>query len=328
MRVLLTALILLLAGVQNSLAHDSRPLFIELNEAGARVVELKSTAPAAVGTTNAPRVKLAPPCAELRRESADPRRQSAFYDCNIADAAILIAWPQYNPSISTLVRVTFANGETRTAILDPSQDEWRARAPEGFEGVAKSYFKIGVKHIVRGVDHLLFLAGLMIISGTARQMLVTVTGFTIAHSATLALVALGLLRVSVPATEAVIALSIVFLATEIARGDKTTLAWRRPDLVACAFGLVHGAGFAAALGEIGLPKTERLAALLFFNFGVEAGGVAIIAALSAAMFGLGCVSAPAHALCRLNLVPRLAGYALGITSAYWFIERIAVLFAA
>lgn len=328
MRILFAAIVLLAAFVAPARAHDSRPLFIELTEIGDGVLQLKSTAPSAVDIANAPEVTLAEPCAETRREGADPRRQMALYNCALAGAAVEIAWPAFNPSISTLVRVTYLNGEARTAILDPSQNEWRAPAPENFEGVAKSYFVIGVQHILGGVDHLLFVAGLLMIAGTPRRMLFTVTGFTIAHSVTLALVALGVLRVSIPATEAVIALSIVFLATEIARGDRTTLAWRRPVIVASAFGLVHGAGFAAALGEIGLPKVETLAALLFFNVGVEAGQIGVIAAIFALLFAAR--SAGIQRLPEIGGWPamRIASYALGIVSAYWFIERLAALFAA
>ncbi len=306
-------------------AHDSRPLFVEITETAKGEIELRSTAPGAVEAQNAPVVTLAPPCVESHRAGGDPRRSHAAYNCAIEDATIKISWPTYNPSLSTLVRITFANGETRTAILDPSQNEWRAPPPDDFQGVAKSYFIIGGEHILGGIDHLLFLAGLLIIAGGLRRTLITVTGFTVAHSLTLALVALGLLRVSIPATEAVIALSIVFLATEIARGDRSTIAWRRPAIVACAFGLVHGAGFAAALGEIGLPKSETLAALLFFNLGVEAGQIAIVATAFAAI-----LAARQAALLRApvggNLV-RLCGYALGIISAYWFVERLAALFS-
>jgi hypothetical protein len=327
LRFLLIVSILFFSGAHAALAHDSRPLFIELTEVGGDV-ELKYTAPTAVGIENAPAVRLETPCAETRRTGPDPRRQSALYDCDLADAMISIDWPSYNPSISTLIRITFASGETKTAILEPAQTLWRAPSPENFAGVATSYFRIGVEHIAGGIDHLFFLAGLLIIAGTARRTLVTVTGFTLAHSLTLALVALGLLRVSVPATEAVIALSIVFLATEVARGDRTTLAWRRPALVASAFGLVHGAGFAAALGEIGLPKTETIAALLFFNIGVEAGQIAIMAIVLAAMFAIGRLAPPAHAIAKLGLVSRAGGYALGVISAYWFIDRVAALFSA
>ena len=307
-----------------ALAHDSRPLFIELTELGGRAIDLKSTAPAAIDRENAPRVTLLEPCTEQRREAADPLRQHALFHCALEEATVAIEWPAYNPSISALVRVSYANGETRTAILEPSQNQWRAPAPDSFEGVARSYFLLGGKHILGGVDHLLFLGGLLLISGTLRRIMITITGFTLAHSVTLALVALGLVRVSIPATEAVIALSIVFLAVEIARGDKTTLAWRRPSLVASAFGLVHGAGFAAALGEIGLPKTETIAALLFFNVGVEAGQIAIIAALLLALSAARPFLSLPFAGARRE---RVAGYGLGIISAYWFIERLAAILA-
>ena len=308
-------------------AHDSRPLFIELTETADGGIDLRTTAPTAVDRENAPRVTLKAPCVETRRAAPDPRRQRALFDCAISDAAIEIDWPAFNPSISTLIRATYANGQTKTAILEPSETEWRAPAPDDFEGVARSYFRIGVGHIVGGVDHLLFLAGLLLIARTARRTLVTVTGFTLAHSLTLALVALNLVRVSAPATEAVIALSVVFLAVEIARGDRSTIAWRRPILVAAAFGLVHGAGFAAALGEIGLPKTETVAALLFFNVGVEAGQIAIIAGAFFAVAALRRLPALSQRGAAPASLHRVAGYALGIVSAYWFIERVGVLFA-
>lgn len=319
-------LVSLLSCALPAAAHDSRPLYIEITELDGDRIDLRSIAPGAVDRDNAPLVTLAAPCVQQVREAADPRRQRALYACRVKDAAIAIEWPAFNPSISALVRVVYRNGETKTAILDPSQKEWRAPPPESVAGVSRTYFRIGVGHILGGIDHLLFLAGLLIVSGTLRRTLVTVTGFTIAHSLTLALVALGLVRVSVPATEAAIALSIVFLATEIARGDRTTLAWRRPLLVASAFGLVHGAGFAAALGEIGLPKTETIAALLFFNVGVEAGQIAIIAAAFAGAFVVRRFPFPSIGG-REGRFRIAAGYGLGVISAYWFIERVAALFA-
>ncbi len=326
MRAIATLIILAITALATAArAHDSRPLFIELSALPDGRVSLKSTAPAAVGAEGAPLVTLGGPCREISRSAADPRRQRALYECALGAAEIRIDWPTFNPSISALVRVDYGSGETRTEILDPAQTSWRAPAPETLAGVSKSYFRIGVDHIIGGIDHLLFLAGLLIIAGSLKRTVITATGFTIAHSLTLALVALGFMRISVPAVEAVIALSIVFLATEIARGDRTTLAWRRPALVASAFGLAHGAGFAAALGEIGLPKGETLAALFFFNVGVEAGQVAIIAAVFVALFALRRASAEARALTNLSLATRAAGYALGVVSAYWFVERAAAL---
>jgi hydrogenase/urease accessory protein HupE len=311
-------------------AHESRPLFVEITESGGGAVTLRAVAPASVDGANFPAVTISEPCAVITERRRASRTLEADYRCKtLSGAALTIDWPAFNPSVTTLVRATFARGETRTAILPPDQPKWALPEPASFSGVAKSYFVIGVEHIVFGIDHLLFLAGLLFISGTFRRAIVTATGFTIVHSVTLALVALDVLRVSVPAVEAVIALSIVFLAAEIARGDRTTIAWRRPALVASAFGLVHGAGFAAALSEIGLPATEKTAALFFFNLGVEAGQLAII--LTA--FG---VLAVARALTRRGFadwnrqppLQRAAGYALGVISAFWFVERTAAIVAA
>ena len=232
--------------------------------------------------------------------------------------------------MTTLIRATFENGEARTAVLTPEETMWMVPAPASFGGVARSYFVIGVEHILFGLDHLLFLAGLLVIAGNFRRAIVTATGFTIAHSLTLALVALDVIAVPVAAVEATIALSIVFLAAEIARGNRGTLAWRRPALIASAFGLVHGAGFAAALSEIGLPATEKTAALLFFNLGVEAGQVAIILLVFGAL----------AAVRRLPVLPRIEeigggrgasrilAYALGAVAAFWFVERTAGIFFA
>ncbi len=213
----------------------------------------------------------------------------------------------------------------RTAILKPDETSWVLPEPQSFAGVARSYFIIGVEHIAFGVDHLLFLAGLLFIAGTFHRAIVTATGFTLAHSLTLALVALDVIRVSVPAVEAVIALSIVFLAAEIARGDRTTIAWRHPAFVASAFGLIHGAGFAAALSEIGLPAGEKVSALLFFNLGVEAGQIAIILGVFGA---LAAASRYLQAPARGAAFARPLGYALGVVAAFWFIERTASIFAA
>lgn len=327
MRIFIALSLLSLAATGKVAAHESRPLFVEMKEVSGSRIEIDWTAPGTVDLSNAPRLALAAPCVERAVLGEDMRSGKMIYDCAISDAVLQIEWPVFNPSISTLIRMSYANGETRSAILDPSETEWRAPAPENFTGVSQSYFTLGVSHIFGGVDHLLFLAGLLIIAGTPRRVLVTVTGFTLAHSLTLALVALGLLRVSVPATEAVIALSIVFLATEIARGDKTTLTWRRPVLVASAFGLAHGAGFAAALGEIGLPQTEKIAALLFFNLGVEAGQIgAIFAAFAAFSLARRAVSAAALTP-DMKKVERIAAYALGILAGFWFMERLAALAA-
>lgn len=328
---ILTLFLVLFAGGR-AFAHEARPLTIVVEQTGDTLFLLSWRTPASVDPGNAPSLTLSPPCVERTRSRGnDPYGGRALYQCpgGIQGTQISIAYPVYNPSLSSLVRVLWRSGAVSTQALGPETLQWRAPAPETFSGVAESYFQLGVKHILTGFDHMLFLAGLLILAGSFRRVLFTVTGFTIAHSFTLALVALDLVRVSVPAIEAAIALSIVFVAAEIARGDRSTLAWRRPILVASTFGLLHGAGFAAVLGEIGLPQMEKPAALFFFNVGVEAGQVMIIVAallwfrliIQARSLVNGGVRIPLPVSS-----PRLAGYALGIISAYWFIQRLGGLF--
>jgi hypothetical protein len=174
---------------------------------------------------------------------------------------------------------------------------------------------------------LLFLGLLAMIAGAPRRIFIAATGFTIAHSITLALTALDVLVVSVPAVEAVIALSIVFLAAEIARGERATLAWRRPALVASLFGLAHGAGFASALGEIGLPQTSRIPALFYFNVGVEAGQIALLAAGVAALALARRLARPIHEAMTGGPARRLIAYGVGALASFWTIERAASAFA-
>ena len=308
----------------NALAHDSRPLFVEINALDENRVRIQWRAPPTVSPENFPSVALDTPCT-LETTTATAARQSGFsvYTCadNLSGAHLSISYPYYNPSLATLVRVKFANGELHTKSLSPETKTYTLPEPENFSSVASSYFVIGIEHIVYGYDHLLFLAGLLYIARTPRRVLITVTGFTIAHSVTIFLTALNLIRVSVPAVETVIALSIVFLAAEIARNNRDTLTWRHPVLVASAFGLVHGAGFASALAEIGLPQTEKVAGLLFFNIGVEAGQLLIIAAGFAVIFAarkLLPTQLPAYDAPSLR---RACGYSIGIFAAFWFVER-------
>lgn len=319
---------LLIAMAAPAAAHETRPLYVEIAAPAGSDVEIRVVVPASVEAANIPDVSLGAPCGFKSKAFRNRAIESSYRCEDTAGASLSIDWPAFNPSISTIIRMTDSHGATMTALLDPAQTQWTIPSRPDLSGVAKSYFVIGVEHILGGIDHLLFLAGLLFIAGAFRRALVTATGFTLAHSFTLALVALDVIRVSIPAVEAVIALSIVFLAAEIARGNRTTIAWRRPALVATAFGLAHGAGFAAALSEVGLPATEKSAALFFFNVGVEAGQIAIILAVFSALwiarrFGRierGSWSPP-------RPMELAAGYGLGVVSAFWFIERIAAMIA-
>jgi len=197
--------------------------------------------------------------------------------------------------------------------------------PESAAAVALQYLELGVRHILEGYDHLLFLACLLMIARTPKRALLTVTGFTIGHAATITAVSLGVGGLPVPPVEAAIALSIMFLAAEIVRPSRDTLAWRFPVAVSSAFGLLHGLGFAAALREIGLPQTEVPLALLFFNVGIESGQLLFVA------FCAGLVQALRLLRRHVWLVGGIGSarleqslaYMIGGLAAFWFVERVA-----
>jgi hypothetical protein len=233
----------------------------------------------------------------------------------------------YNPSVSTLARYTARDGNTRTAVMTPDTPAWTVPAEPSGADVMRGYFVLGVKHILGGWDHLLFVAGLLLIARGWRALLLAVSGFTLAHSLTLSLAALGIVHVPIAPTEAAIALSILFLAREALQPAQQSLAQRFPLLVSALFGLLHGLGFAAALGEVGLPSREIAWGLLFFNLGVEAGQLAFIfVLLAAAML--------AH-LVAGKLIDDVPGrraalrtgmaYLIGIPAAFWLLQRLPAL---
>jgi hydrogenase/urease accessory protein HupE len=253
-----------------------------------------------------------------------------LYRCadGVSDATLEVRYPRFNPSVSTLVKIKWPNGESGSVLASPNETAISLPDRETTGGVAKEYFVLGVAHIWSGYDHLLFVACLVLIAGSLRRMLITITGFTIAHSITLALAALQLVRVPVPPVEATIALSVVFLATELVRDRRETLTWRYPIAVSASFGLLHGFGFASVLAEIGLPRTEVPAALLFFNVGVEAGQVVFVLALVGAFLFARRISRRlgiAGYLTAMNPshVQRAAGYGVGAFASFWLIERVA-----
>jgi hydrogenase/urease accessory protein HupE len=189
--------------------------------------------------------------------------------------------------------------------------------------VAWSYLVLGVEHILGGVDHLLFVLALLLIVRGGKRIFATITAFTAAHSITLVLATLGVVRVPGPPVEAMIALSIVFVAAEIVNGlhGKPGLTARAPWVVAFSFGLLHGFGFAGALAEVGLPQKAIPIALLMFNLGVEIGQLIFVV----------CAVATRTALNRLPMfkqqwMPYVAPYAIGTVAMFWVVERIGAFF--
>ena len=226
-----------------------------------------------------------------------------------------------------LVRIEDIVGTTQTERLTPTRPSFVVRVAPGAGEVAATYLWLGIEHILFGFDHLLFVLALLILVRQWRRVVVTMTAFTVAHSITLAAATLGFVHVPGPPVEATIALSIVLVAAEIvnARRGRPSLTARWPWLVAFAFGLLHGLGFAGALSEVGLPHHAIPLALLFFNLGVEFGQLAFVALVMALAWWL------PGALARVTVVGRdwtrarldvAAAYAIGALAAYWLIERV------
>lgn len=194
-----------------------------------------------------------------------------------------------------------------------------ARAQSG--QVARTYFVLGVEHILTGYDHLLFVLSLVLLLGGGWTIAKTVTAFTVAHSLTLIATTLHLISLPRQPVEICIALSIVFLAVEIVKAapDKPRLSQRLPWLVAFPFGLLHGFGFAGALAEIGLPEGEVPVALLTFNLGVELGQLIIVAGGLLVLAAIARFAAAQFRLARIG-----AAYAIGSVASFWMLERVMV----
>lgn len=221
--------------------------------------------------------------------------------------------------IDVLVNVEYLNGEKATLMLKPDENLATLPGATSKWNVVKTYTVLGVEHIWFGIDHLLFVLALIIITQGLVKIIKTITAFTIAHSITLSLAVLGFVNFPGPPVEAVIALSIVFLAMEIVKNQqgKQTLTSQKPWLVAFSFGLLHGFGFAGALAEVGLPQTEIPLALAFFNIGVELGQIAFVLVVALVMpFLTNKVTWPV-------VLRKVPAYTIGSLAAFWLIDRIA-----
>jgi hydrogenase/urease accessory protein HupE len=225
-----------------------------------------------------------------------------------------------------LLRVDYLDGTASNQRLTP--DAATVTIPERPSAleVVRTYLVLGVEHILLGIDHLLFVLALLLVVKGIGRLVATVTAFTVAHSITLGAATLGYVHVPSAPVEAIIALSILFLASELARqrgvnADVANMTQRFPWVVSFSFGLLHGFGFAGALSEVGMPQQAVPLALLFFNVGVELGQLLFIAAV----FGLGW-------LVRLSAVHvpaiwrRAAAYGIGSVAAFWVVERTIAVF--
>jgi hydrogenase/urease accessory protein HupE len=218
-----------------------------------------------------------------------------------------------------LVRVHKRDGTEETHLVQSTDTSVTLGGGGGALVHAAIYLRLGVQHILMGIDHLLFVLGLLLIVNNRRKLLKTITAFTLAHSISLAAATLGFVNVAIQPLTAAIALSILFLGPEIlrARAGGTSLTIRQPWLIAFAFGLVHGLGFASGLTAMGLARSEIPLALLLFNCGVEIGQLSFVALI----LGL----ERAFRLMEIRWprpIALLPAYTVGVLGAYWTISRL------
>jgi hydrogenase/urease accessory protein HupE len=317
----------LFAEAPAALAHESRPGFLDLTQTGAEAWSFLWKRP----TGGETEILIAPVLPkECRLETPDHQQLTpgamivrGVLTCSGGLAGRTIGIDGLESTITdVLVRLHHADGRLESHVLRPVAPSVTLGGVTTATERALGYARLGVQHILLGVDHLLFVLGLMLIVSDRWMLVKTISSFTLAHSITLAIATLGYASAPLPPLNAAIALSILFLGPEIVRvwRGKTSLTIRHPWLVAFAFGLLHGFGFASGLTSMGLPQAEIPLALLLFNVGVEVGQIAfvLLVILLERSFRVLEVRWP-------RLVKRFPGYAVGTLGAYWTIQRTLVL---
>jgi len=326
------ALLLIGAGAGPALAHESQPGLLELrqltSDPSQQTWEVLWRAPIYYGRPHPARLELPAawePVAEptvQRVPSSELHRQIVRLAPDALDGAV-IAFPGLEQTITDVfVRVTRLDATEASQVVRPTKPQVVLRGERPWTQSAAEYLVLGFHHILLGVDHLLFVLGLLIVVRGPRQLIETITAFTVAHSITLALATLGYASIPAPPLNAAIALSILFLGPEIVRvwRGQTSFTIRHPWVVAFGFGLLHGFGFASGLSTVGMPRAEIPLALLMFNIGVELGQLVFVALILLL-----------HQALRVLEFrwPRWAelgpAYLIGTLGAYWTIQRTVMM---
>jgi hypothetical protein len=326
---MLVVLIVLCAGLRGeSFAHESQPGLLELRQLGATRYEVIWRAPIYYGRPHPAKLQLPEDWQTLGQPTVRQLSDSALHGrmVDVPGDSIngnVVRFPGLEGTITDVfVRVSRLDGTTYTQVVRPSRPDAVLRGERPWYVSSLEYLAVGFHHIILGVDHLMFILGLMIIVRGRMILFKTISAFTVAHSITLALATLGYANVPTQPLTAAIALSILFLGPEIVRvwRGETSFTIRHPWVVAFAFGLLHGFGFASGLSVTGMPRAELAPALLFFNVGVELGQLCFVVLILIVL----------HSFKKIELrwprwVEVIPGYAVGSLGAYWTIQRVAIM---
>jgi hydrogenase/urease accessory protein HupE len=317
-----------LLAVPAAWAHEARPAYLEIKETAPGQFSVLWRTPVLAGM----RLRVVLKLPDEVKNSREPNVQEladSFVERRWIDAGAnglagkRIEFPGLQLTITdVLVRVEMLDGRKWTTIVHPSQPWVEIAASQTWLGVAATYIVQGIRHILFGADHMLFVLGLLLIVKDRWMLLKTVTAFTVAHSITLAIATLGYANAPVVPLNAAIALSILFLGPEIVRSwrGESSFTIEHPWVVAFAFGLLHGFGFASALTGAGLPRNELPLALVSFNVGVEIGQLGFILLVLALERSFRVLEVR-----RPRWVQAVPGYTVGSLGAFWTVQRLAIL---
>lgn len=331
-RILLFSLLALYVLTSNANAHEVRPAYLQLHQTSFETYDVFWKVPGRGDNLRLGLyVQLPENCTNLTPPRAEPGDNSFSEQWSVKCAGGLTGAAVNITGLSAtmtdvLVRIERADGTTQITRLTPATSSFIVAASPGLKQVAGTYLRLGVEHILTGWDHLLYILGMLLLVRGWRRVLLTMTAFTATHSLTLTAAALGWVNVPQRPVEACIALSILFVASEIvrAREGRSGMSERWPWAISFAFGLLHGFGFAGALSEIGLPPKAIPLALLFFNCGVEVGQVIFIAAIFIVAISAGRLMAK-FPLSSPRWAWRIPPYAIGAVAAFWFLQRISFM---
>ncbi|XOV87803.1 MAG: HupE/UreJ family protein [Pseudomonadota bacterium] len=324
-RIATGAILLLGLAVMTAGAHEMRPAYAGLVVDTSGKVDVEFRQPIIAGQFLNLSLQLSCPDASDRISSSTNASLTQRWtaQCESGGLDHLAVTGLAGTLTDLLVTLTRADGSQENFLVKPDAPYLDLRPREA--PLLPVYLSLGIEHLLEGIDHVLFIIGLMLLVPGTLNLIQTITSFTIAHSITLALSTLDLVQLSQAPVEAAIALSIIYVAYEITvPGHKDAITSRRPWLVAFIFGLLHGLGFAGVLRDIGLPEDQTLMALLLFNIGIEIGQLIVIAAVVALLF----LARRAYALARpaapgpdtrfLRLIP---AYFIGATATVWLLQR-------
>ena len=323
---LVVAFLVVLALPGVVLGHEVRPGYLQIGQTGEETFDVYFKVPARGELRLSLYARLPERC-QARTPVRTQARPGAFIDqwsvtCTGGLVGETIRIEGVSATLTdVLARLERADGTVQIARLTPDNPTFVVEGIPSAWSVAGTYLALGVEHILLGIDHLLFVLALLLLVEGWRRLVATITSFTLAHSITLAGASLGLVHIPQRPVEAVIALSIVFVAAEIVhhRQGRPSLARSRPWIVAFTFGLLHGLGFAGALSEIGLPEQSIPLALLFFNVGVEIGQILFIVV----MLALGALATKALGSLRTAWAwQTVSAYGIGAVAAFWTLERV------